>query len=525
MTCSGNQRDSSIRECPESASRPDDSRITLNASDSLTISTVSSMPLYLRVWFFWSTWGRPMSTRRRFPRFRSSIPISVTDHGAALPRFLVPENISAVGCYFSHQLHNQPPPRRVSSVTISLPNGKHLTCGNVDVVERVDPLDRTKKPSRGLALSWDLSPTDLHELDHYIRSCSIGPDTSDRVKFVRDEQTSLYNRLTQLETSRHGRWQLFMTVVLVYLGFLAAPARFDVPLNSPEAFFYGVAGIWGSLALLVMSDRLLEFLGSSTREHATIRNAIHTNRAYVMGNDVQFYDSTVLPLGVTYDPSRSWSYLREGRSRLAETYPHTFRSSLYPTLYIMLLQVLFLGGIYHFIAMLVNIRSTELPTHTNGPIPRIDVFQPTVTYAVFVAGNALTLLWFQLAGNCCLHYHQALWESRRISPERPNPRVTGNAFRRRLEGRIVTGAMYAFAFARMLMLAIAVFESWYTGKAIQQLTVVTQLHGLAWFIVLAFFAVKIYETMRSLRCESVADESALPLARFEPHRFEKGTAS
>jgi hypothetical protein len=117
----------------------------------------------------------------------------------------------------------------------------------------------------------------------------------------------------------------------------------------------------------------------------------------------------------------------------AEAYPGSAEyESGYPTLYVLFLQLLFVGGAMHFLGCAMRVvdgdtfvRSVTEATAAvqTGP----NVFHQRYFLTAFVANLWFVLGWIQFSGNTCMHYHRATWEAKHIAVHRPNPRATGEA--------------------------------------------------------------------------------------------------
>ena len=455
--------------------------------------------------------GRSMTTRRRFPRFRSQVPVKITSRAGDVCQ-LIPDDIGAAGCYFSCRGEELSSIEGINSVEIPLGAGRSITCRRVRVVE--PPRGPSKHRHRlGLALHWEVDPDDQTLLQDHLRRNDRGAGTWHRIAFVVAEQKALNAQILALDEGRQKRWQVLLTLVLVYVAFLAAPTRVNLNPSAAALFFYAVAGVWGSIALLVHADRLLEYLGYHTRERTYLQCAINCNRGYVVGDDPQFYANTVFPMTVLYDKSRAWSQVTDtDKFYDIEMYPQRTRRSLYPVWYIVFLQILFLGGLYYYLGILLGYQDQHMNTGTLNPL---DTFNLGATVAAASVGATFCLVWIQFIGNCCLHYHRALWEANRISPARPNPRATGAAFERRAEARWIGWVLVLCASFSVVVLVGAIAEGLFKKQPIMRTWLASNAWPYTLGVVVLFLFAKVLETRLSLKWESDIDVHAKPLSLRE----------
>ncbi len=438
-----------------------------------------------------------MPLKRRFDRYRTGSPIVVeTDRGNFA---VVPGDISAGGC-FARSRPPWPSEAEIRSVSIPIDGGEEIQCV-ANLFERGSPRPRHQRFAAGFGLEWKLEPTSAKQLDAHLRSAGSGPSADLKVEYIISEQQSIISEVQEIERAKFKRTQFTLALIVAYLAYLVAPYTLLNQLNIELAVFYALGGFWASMAILVQSDRYLNFLGAVSRQKAVLRKAFNANRAYVLGRDPSYYGVTVLPVGLTYDRSRVWTSSKNPKVQSAEAYPGTAQySSFYPTLYVLFLQVMFLAGAVHFLGLVMRaIDGVSLASTTTGP----NLFDEKYFLHSFVANVWLVLAWIQFSGNTCIHFHRAVWEGKHIAVHRPNPRATGEALWMqhgakplRLFFLALFGGYAVVSLAKWIPAArmgIGVFSHWSAWHLLSP--------GAALFMVSLFFVTKLVYVQLSLLYE------------------------
>jgi hypothetical protein len=360
-----------------------------------------------------------------------------------------------------------------------------------------------------VSIPWQAKEDDEPKLDAFFRNRAAPSPCPVKASYIVKELEETSKAISDLETAKHQRLQFLMALTIAYAGFLVAPYKVLANITPQAAVFYALAGVWLSVVCLAMSDRYLDFVGSALRQKATLFAAINSNRAYLFANDSHYYDRSVFPLGVAYDSSRAWSYSTEARQRSQELYPGRARSSLYPTLLVNFVQIGFVAGFYHCISILMQVADRQEIVQAGG----LAWFRWGYYSAAFAIFFAIALLWIHFIGNTCLHYHQARWEAHRIRPQRPNPRATGEAWRKSKYNRWVVRPLVGIAWLGVSAPLFSIAAAAWAKKALVNtpLSIYYLGNWLAATLVLLFLALKYLYVKASLECERDSDKRIIPV--------------
>lgn len=452
-----------------------------------------------------------MEARRLHQRYRCSAPLFVEVRGKTYP--VIPQDIAIGGCYSSSppqwELHGLP-----DRVRIPVSGNRQIETSDVEFKERIQSPPPYKRNNSGFVLKWRLNEADGLALEEHIRAKSAESSISDKTAYVIEEQRMLVGQIDSIEQSKRHRTQLLYTLIIAYLAYLVAPFKVLPNITSQAAAFYALGGVWVALALLVHSDRHLHFLGVAFRQKAYLLCAINANRGYVFASDPHFFNNTIMPIGIGYPRSRAWSYSTDSRLRRVETLTSQIRSSWYPTLHILFLQLVFLAGLFHFAGMLL--RTIYVPSGITADVgghAHPELFSmPHFVWAI-VAFQVVAVIWIQFVGNTCVHYHRALWEAKRISVERPNPRATGEAFR---NNRIAFALLFSLLTISAVYSSAGVHTLWTVkGTSMSESIAGPLISGMfsvwgALSSIGVFLIGKVIYTVTSIRAESKADRDATP---------------
>jgi hypothetical protein len=95
------------------------------------------------------------------------------------------------------------------------------------------------------------------------------------------------------------------------------------------------------------------------------------------------------------------------------------------TVFHFFVQALFAFGALQFLSIIERARRD--PTSLFGGDFRL--FDGKSFGDVYSTFAIILLVWIQVCANGCAHYQQHIWEARRVSVDRPNPRFRGTAIR------------------------------------------------------------------------------------------------
>jgi hypothetical protein len=386
-----------------------------------------------------------MDPRRQHRRYNVDVPVEIQANGGR--KVLIPDEIGLGSCYFRFR-----PPKGVgaASKTVQILLDQPIAPKNVEYFDRKNVLPKYRNVLDGFGFKWDIERNDVARFEDKLQANDEVKETG-KIEFITREQDYLLRDIRHREESRLSRVRLLFVMILAYLAYLIAPYKFlPTHVNAEFAAFYALGGIWAAISLTVYTQRLVRFCGVSFRNKVMAYKAINLNRAYLFANDDAYYNHTIFPIGETYDESRVWSYSTNSDQNRNEKYPSEVPKSGYPPMYFFFLEGLFVGGLIHFIGMLVrafsgssfmldeqvvslslsNLILRIFPTAsilTSGHISSLDLFSKEYFQISFIGSIGIIVLWIQLAGNQCLRYHRLVWEAKRIKIERPNPRYTGRA--------------------------------------------------------------------------------------------------
>lgn len=382
-----------------------------------------------------------MPSTRSTKRYSPAIPIRISWNGHS--RVLVPSEISVNGCYFRYEK----PDDLSTSVVIEALADPPVKIEDAEFFARGAVGVRYQSKGDGFGFRWTLPAEDASRLQVALDGKALHPTQDAKVKFLAEEMKCIISKIGSLEDAKSRRFKTILLLIIAYMTFLGAPYKFLPGVSREFMGFYAVTGIWLSVAVIVYLNRFLGYIGSSYRRKALYYKALNQNRAYVFRGDRSYFDNSIFPIGINYDSSRAWSYSSDDRLRRIETYPAHVRHSGYPPLYFFFLELLFVGGFCHFLGIilrtidggafvrlplpeeLVALGSTASVADSHAPVA--DVFSGPYFRTAVTSSLLVILGWIQIAGNRCLSYHRAVWEAKRITVRRPNPRATGAALHER----------------------------------------------------------------------------------------------
>jgi hypothetical protein len=355
------------------------------------------------------------------------------------------------------------------------------------------------------ALTWKGSAPERRVLEELSREESEEPTREKRIDYLSQELKVLGDHLAGLENAKHSRLQFVLALVAGYLAYLIAPFKAMPEAGASLAIFYALGGIWLSVSILAYTDRYLNFLRIAYRRKGELYRAIEGNRAYMFGHDPHYCVRSYLSVGSA--PVLSMAGPPDTKRATGGRASH-----YYPTLFIFFVQCLFLLGCFHFASLIVRAADNPfvqfmavLPDNPRSyQSPYFDWHSFMTAFVMF---SGFGLIWIQIAGNSCLHYYQAVFEVKRMSPLRRNPRATGGPFRREKPVyRALVFVMKACAVVAVLCFAVYLIPE---VRRLQEEPIADALRAafsptLALAGTVLFFAAKLIYTKQSLKAEGDA---------------------
>jgi hypothetical protein len=365
----------------------------------------------------------PAMTKRREPRFRAYVPVVI--YSGQVPQVLVPHDISTSGCYF-----DVPPQIGKGKYHIQiLVNGT----APIDISDAEFGQHEPAPPISGFYLKWTLDADNTAKLFQFLKDQSNQPSTDAKVAFLTNEQGNLVQAMREIGEQKQKGYRFLFVLVAAYFGYLAAPLHFTFK-TVEQAAFYASGGVWASVVLLHHSVRFLSWLGRSVRRNAFLGKAVAANRSWVLDNDGSYYAMSLFPSGTMYDDARSWTWINdknaprlrnESAVKRMESFPFNVEYNWSTTFFHFLVQALFVFGAMQFLSIIERTFRDPL-TLVGNDFRLFDGRSFSDVYSTF---SIVVFAWILICGNACTRYQQRVWEARRISFDRPNPRFTRKAFR------------------------------------------------------------------------------------------------
>lgn len=354
-------------------------------------------------------------TRRIQPRFRARIPLLCESRGVV--HTLIPRNISTSGCYFDF---NRPEFLSDGAYDIEIPLEGTSTIA-------VKAAEIKARPPHGFGFDWELSAEDQVKLFAFLEHKSEHPSSHAKVLFLVNEQRSYFQGFRDIAEQKQKGYRFLFGLIAAYCLYLSAPFHFDIK-SVEQLAFYAVGGVWASVMLIFHCLRFLHWLGISARRKALLIHAMSANRAWVFENDSSYYAKSILPMGSRYDDARAWTPKDSiGREEL---FPLgiSYRGST--TIFHFLVQAFFALGMVLFISILARAIFDKTLSNKDFGSGDIRLFDMSYFLASYSACSILLLGWIHACGRACGQYQRRVWEGRRISSERPNPRYTSRGLKR-----------------------------------------------------------------------------------------------
>lgn len=229
----------------------------------------------------------------------------------------------------------------------------------------------------------------------------------------------------------------------------------------------------------------------------------------MFSNDGSYYGKSLFPMGATYDDSRSWGKNKDDKmEKFASNI--SYRSST--TIFHFLVQALFAFGMILFLSVILRAVLEKEELLTGG----FRLFDANYFWRTYSGGCMLLLIWIQNCANGCQHYKRRVWEARRISAGRPNPRFTGAGLRQEQPdfyriARLLGYCAWGFGFAA---LAFMLFGHRIFGNHAQWAYEYLN-HWLPATIFLGLFLFgKILYTSMQIKAETNQDRLSRPIFEF-----------
>jgi hypothetical protein len=405
-------------------------------------------------------------TSRRDRRFRTYVPLHVTTKDGAC-HAIVPRDISASGCYFDYKNAGFNAGETECKVKIIFDDGSPLEFDATS--KQLDP---------GFRVTWTLNAEDSARLHAFLLKKSSEPSTYAKAAYINWEQRNICVMLRDIEDRKHKAYTFLYAIVGAYFVYLAAPLHLFTPSTPQHVGVYALGGIWVSLIMLYHSMRFFSWLGSITRQRAFLYHALETNRSWIFANDGSYYAKTVYPLGTRYD-----------ETRVSQDRPFALdiKSNWASPLFQCGIQALFAIGLVLFIS--IGLCAMRDPDHINDSF-KATVFSNQCFRATLVGLVGLPLCWINFWGNTTSRYHKYIWEARRISPQRPNPKFPENVLKKDLPPVHII-----FTTLQWLIVTYAILALVLLFADLRSLLDSRYLRLATWLVPLIFWVGKVASTM------------------------------
>ncbi len=346
-----------------------------------------------------------VDSKRKYPRFSSPVPIALKQDGEE-ERVVLPRDISLGGCYFESVVDV-----KVNKKILSL---KVLTNENISVKNpRIIP---HCNGDEGCAVSWEIDGKHAAQFDQHLREKCGSIGDAEKIEYIKAEQSYLTQAIQSGEEAKEKRMRSVYLLVVAYLALAIVPMRLDASQITREFLsFYSIAGLWGSVGILVYLMRHLRFLGNHYRRKSMYYKALNLNRAYVFDGDYKFYEGTVFPMGVHYAANR------QGPLPPQQTQGAERHFLWYPSFYMIFIQALFVAGMLHFLGMIL--RALDTSGFTAGGILREGGLFSVKYFRIAATSFLIVVIgWLQMSCTHCMFYSRKVWEARRMDVTLPDPR-------------------------------------------------------------------------------------------------------
>ena len=374
----------------------------------------------------------PAVTTRKEPRFETYVQVVVHEAGKK-PHVLVPHDINSSGCYFDVPACIK---EGAYSAEIIVDGNNPIRVPNAEFFEHDPPTFGPEVPGApGFGLRWTLPDADAARLFQFLRGNSNQPSTDAKVSFLANEQGHIIQAIREIAEQKQRGYRFLFALVAAYFGYLSAPLHFSFK-TVEQAAFYGAGGVWASVILLHYSIRFLSWLGRSVRRIAFLGKSAAANRSWVLNGDGSYYAMSLFPAGTLFDDARSWTWISK-EHRVAsdpkmrntvirlETFPFNIEYNWSTTFFHFFIQALFVFGAIQFFSIIE--RAFRDPSTLVGNDFRL--FDGRSFSDVYSTLSIIVFAWILICGTACARFQQRVWEARRISIDRPNPRFTGKALR------------------------------------------------------------------------------------------------
>jgi hypothetical protein len=361
-------------------------------------------------------------TRRTQLRFRVRIPLIIEAHGQM--QMLTPRNMSVAGCYFDF---NRPEFlfEGTYHVRVLLDDGSIISIRSAHVFDA--------KP-HGFGFHWKLDAAEEATLFAFLQRMVDAPSLDSKVTFLMNEQNNFFHSFRDIAEQKQRGYRFLFVLIAAYCVYLAAPFHLFVIESAQQAAFYGIGGLWASVILIYHCLRFLHWLGIATRRKALLVHAMAANRSWVFENDPSYYGKSIFPMGARYDDVRAWSpEPLSGDPGNQEVFPLTVSYRGSTTLFHFLVQAFFAFGMILFISIIAR-SILDKDTLEKSLNDGFRLFNAHFFLTCYSAASILLLGWIHSCARGCAQYQRRMWEARRISSARPNPRFTGEGLKREQPG-------------------------------------------------------------------------------------------
>jgi len=349
-------------------------------------------------------------TRRIQPRFRAQIPLLCESRGEV--HTLIPKNISTSGCFFDF---SRPEFLSDGTYNVKIPL-------DTDFVIEVKEAKLSLRRPHGFRFEWQLPAQDEARLLAYLQLKNERISTHAKVLFLVNEQKAFFQGFRDIAEQKQKGYRFLFGLIAAYCVYLSAPFHIFEIKSAEQLGFYGIGGFWASVILIYHCLRFLHWLGINVRRKALFVHAMAANRAWVFENDPSYYGKSVLPMGSRYDDARAWS--PQSSLGLEELFPLSIGYRGSTTIFHFMVQSFFAFGMILLLSVFARSildKSLDESAFAHG----FRIFDARYFLATYSAASILLLGWVHSCGRAFAQYQRRVWEARRISSERPNPRFTG----------------------------------------------------------------------------------------------------
>lgn len=362
-----------------------------------------------------------MVQTRAARRYRASLPIELRN-GTNVGAFCT-YAISASGCIVCGDRPNWLPNK--CSVRILRPIGEAIEIPDAVVQIRGTP------GLEELHLVWELAPATTRDLVEYLRNVDVEPSADAKAGFLQSENQLIHAEVLHLENHRRLGYQFLFLLIGAYFAYTVAPFKlFERSVMTVEMMaFYAIAGLWASIIILFQCNRFLGFLAASLRRRAHLYKALACNRGWLFAHDPHYFAKSIMPLGARFDDKRAWRMPYADESEKHAQWITYNAASIY---FHAFLQAVFVLGCLYYLSLMLRVYDLRIVGNEQfvkgTPDDTLDLFKMNDFRWATVCFVVVPIGWLQLMTNKAAGYHKRIWEARRITETRPNPRFVDAAF-------------------------------------------------------------------------------------------------